>query len=63
MHSPPHQEVSHQFQETTGIETDTGNNAETPSNRRDLHLLAVLLAGWQNNHLQIRPPDLPSHPC
>ena len=30
---------------------------------RDLHLLAVSLAGQPNHHLQIRPRGLPSHPC
>ena len=55
MHSPPHQEVSHQFQEATGRWTQTGNNPETPGHWRDLHLHAVPLVGWPHHHLQICP--------
>ena len=42
-------EVSHQFQEVLRNCTGTGNNSETPGNRRDIHLLAVSLhpAGLQ----------------
>ena len=41
MHTPTHQEVGHQFQEAIRSWTQTDNKAETPGNRRDLHLLAV----------------------
>ena len=37
MHTPPHQEVSHQFQEALRSWTETCHNAETPGNRKDLH--------------------------
>ena len=57
MHTPLLPEVSHQFQESIRSWTETGNNAETPGNRRDLHLLAVSLASWLNHDLQIHPPE------
>ena len=61
MHTPPHQEVSHQFQEAIGSwKTEVGNNSHTPGHRGDLHLLAVSLVGWLYHHLQIPPPGLPS---
>ena len=50
-HTPPHQEVSHQFEEAIRCWTETGNNAETSDHRRDLQ-----------HHLQIHPRSLPSHP-
>ena len=56
MHTPPHQEFSHQFQEVIRSLTKTGNNPETSGDRRDLHLLAVSLVGWPHRHLQICPP-------
>ena len=56
MHTLPHREVSHQYQEATGSQTETGHNAETPGHWRDLHLFAVSLAGWQKYHLQIPHP-------
>ena len=62
-HTPPHQEVSHQFQEAIISWIESGNNAETPGHLRDLHLLAVSLVGWSCYHLQICPPGLLSHPC
>ena len=46
MHTPPHQEVSYQFQEALRSWIETGNNAETTGNRRDVHFLTVSLAGW-----------------
>ena len=51
MHTPPHEEVSHQFQEAIRSWIETSNNTETPGNRRDLYLVAVLLARWPNHHL------------
>ena len=62
-HIPPHQEVSHQFQEAIRSWTETGNNPETPGHWRDLHLLAVSMVGWPRHHLKIRPPGLSSHLC
>ena len=47
---------SHKFLEALKSWTLTGNNAETTGNRRDLHLLAVSLADWLNQHLQIHTP-------
>ena len=58
-HTPPHQDVSHQFQEATGSWTETGNNAETPGHWRDLHLLTVSLVGWLNHHKYLHCPDSP----
>ena len=49
------------IQEALKSWSETGNNVETPVNRRNLHLLAVSLAGWPNHHLQICSPDLPIH--
>ena len=45
-HHNTRQGVSHQFLESFRSWTEISNNAETPGNRRDLHLLAVSLAGW-----------------
>ena len=61
MHTPPHQEVSHQFQEAIRSWTETGNNAETLGHWRVLLPLAVSLVGWPNHNLQIRPPGLYIH--
>ena len=62
-HTPWHQEVSHQFEEPLRSWTEAGNNAETPGNRREIHHLAVSLAGWLNHYLYIHPSGLPNHPC
>ena len=58
MHTPPTQEVNHEFQEALRRWTKTDNNADTPGYWRDLHLLAVSLCGWPNHHLQICPAGL-----
>ena len=50
-HTSPHQEVSQQFQEALRSWIETSNNTETPGNKRDLHILAVSLAGWPNHQL------------
>ena len=57
-HTPPHQEISHQYQKAIRSETETGNNTETPAHWTDIHL-AVSLASWPL-HLQIRPEGQPS---
>ena len=56
MHTPPHREVSHQFQEAIRSWTETGN-AETPGNRTDLHLLTIS-AEFQDEYLHC--PDSPN---
>ena len=55
IHTPPHQDVSHQFQEAIRGWTETGNNTKTPGYWRDLKFFAVLLVDWQKHHRQIRP--------
>ena len=47
-----HHCISHKFQEVLRSWTETGNNAETPGNSRELHLLVVSLAEWQ------KPPSV-----
>ena len=39
------------FRKPTQVEIKTGNNAETPGNRRNVHLLIVSLAGWPKHHM------------
>ena len=51
MHTSAHQAVSHQFQEALRSWIKTSNNTGTTCIKRDLHLLAVSLAGWPNHHL------------
>ena len=51
----PCQEVSHQFQETTGSWTESGHNPETPGHLSDLQLFAVPLVGWQKYHANLSP--------
>ena len=45
MHIPPHQEISHQFQEALRSWIKTGNNTETPGSSRDIQFLTVTLIG------------------
>ena len=42
---PPHHKVSHQLHEALRSLIETCNNNKTSGKRRDLHLLAVSLAG------------------
>ena len=44
MHTPLHQEV------ILRNSFETGNNTERPGHRRNLHILALSLAGWPNHH-------------
>ena len=53
--SPPPQEVNHQFQEATRSRLETGSYSETLIHRGKLHLTAIPLEGWKNDHLQICP--------
>ena len=61
--TPPHQEVSHQFQEATVSWMETSHNPETSGHWIDLNLPAVSLVCWLHHHLSIRPTGLLSHPC
>ena len=42
----------------TGSWVETGSYFETLIHRGKLHLTAVPLEGWKNDHLQICPPGL-----
>ena len=59
--TPSPQEVNHQLQEATGIRVETGSYFETLIHRGKLHLTAIPLERWKNDHLQICPPGLQSH--
>ena len=59
--TPPPQEVNHQLQEAIGSQVETGSYFETLIHRGKLHLTAIPLEGWKNDHLQICPPGLQSH--
>ena len=59
--TPPSQEVNHHLQEATGSRVETGSYFETLIHRGKLHLTAIPLESWKNNHLQICPPSLQTH--
>ena len=40
----------------------TGKNAESPGNKRNVHVLTVSLTAWPNYHIEIRSQGLPGHP-
>ena len=46
---------------STGSWVETGSYFETLIHRWKLHLTAIPLEGWKNDHLQICPPGLQSH--
>ena len=47
----PSEKVSHQFQEATGSQFETGSYIETLIHRGKLHFTTVPLEGWKNYHL------------
>ena len=57
----PPQEVNHQLQEATGSRVESSSYFETIIHKGKLHLTAIPVEGWKNNHLQICSPSLPSH--
>ena len=58
---PPPQEVNHQLQEATGSWVETSSYFETLIHRGKLHLTAIPIEVWKNDHLQICPPGLQSN--
>ena len=59
--TPQLQEVNHQVQEATGSQVETGSYFETLIHRGKLHVTAIPLECWKNDHLHICPPSLQSH--
>ena len=54
-HPPTPHEVNHKLQEATGNWVETDSYFETLIHRGKLHLTAIPMEGWKNNHSQIFP--------